>query len=109
MVVCLSFFSFVCIRTSGPNSEIEWNREGSRGFMLINRKPSQTALSVVADRASEFGATLNKHLKHPADTRRDHILDRDNDVNTANKIVTSDPYIVNIKILYKLLHELLSL
>ncbi|XP_055316782.1 BRCA2-interacting transcriptional repressor EMSY [Sitodiplosis mosellana] len=75
----------------GPNSEIEWNKEGSRGFLIINRKPSQTALASVADKAYELGKTLNKNLKHPSDTSRDRLLQVNKNANATDKIVDTDP------------------
>lgn len=90
-------------RIYGPNSEIEWNKEGSRGFLIINRKPSQTALASVADKASELAATLNKNLKNPSDTSRDRVLHVENDNKTSDKLVDSDPSSVNI--LYLFVHE----
>lgn len=82
-------------RIYGPNSEIEWNKEGSRGFLIINRKPSQTALSAVADSASELGDNLNKHLKAPFKTNRCRALSVDNDATSSDKIVLTDPINVN--------------
>lgn len=78
-------------RMYGPNSEIEWNKEGCRGFLIINRKPSQTALSSVVDSATELGDAMNKQLKQPADTSRDHMLSIDQDVKISKKIVINDP------------------
>lgn len=83
-------------RIYGPNSEIEWNKEGSRGFLIINRKPSQTALATVAGKASQMGETLNKQLKHPCDTSRDRVLhNSDQDTDACGKTVTNDPTCVN--------------
>lgn len=84
-------------RIYGPNSEIEWNKEGSRGFLLLNRKPSQTALSDVTDKAVDLGKHLNKKLQDPCVTTRDRLLKMDNDVRNSEKIVTGDPSSVNIK------------
>lgn len=88
--------SSLFFRIYGPNSEIEWNKEGSRGFLIINRKPPQTALTPVADKASALGETLNKNLKPPSDTQRDRVLDVDNDANVSDKIVDTDQSSVNI-------------
>lgn len=82
-------------RIYGPNSEIEWNQEGSRGFLIINRKPSQTALSAVADSASELGDSLNRHLKSPSKTNRSRTLSVDNDATSSDKIILTDP--INVK------------
>lgn len=87
-------------RIYGPNSEIEWNKEGSRGFLIINRKPSQTALAPVADKATELGETLNKILKNPSETSRDRLLHMENDTNSTDKIVDFDPTSVNIFYFY---------
>lgn len=98
----LFFLSLSLIfRTYGPNTEIEWSKEGSRGFLILNRKPGQTALSAIANKVSELGDTLNKNLKSPAQTNRQRTLHIDNDVNaSADKIVTNDPTNVNISFLF---------
>lgn len=91
-------------RVNGPNSEIEWNKEGSRGYLIINRSTSQTALSMAADDASNFGDKLNKHLKEPADTARDRYLkiNSSKDENIAKNLVTADPKNVS-SIFFKLI------
>lgn len=78
-------------RTYGPNTEIEWNKEGSRGFLIINRKPPQTALSAVSDKATEVGEMLNKQLRPPFEVRRNRTLDIDNDAHASDNIVINDP------------------
>lgn len=78
-------------RIYGPNSEIEWNKEGSRGFLIINRKPSQTALSAVSDKVGALGESLNKQLKDPCKTERDSHLKIDDDANASHKIVMGNP------------------
>lgn len=83
-------------RIYGPNSEIEWNKEGSRGFLIINRKSAQTALTPVADKANELGKTLNKNLKSPSDTSRDRVLHVENDANASEIIIDADPSNVNM-------------
>lgn len=88
---------FFLSRTYGPNTEIEWSKEGNRGFLILNRKPGQTALSAIANKVSELGDTLNRNLTSPAQTNRQRTLQIDNDVNaSADKIVTSDPTNVNV-------------
>lgn len=86
---------FVC-RTYGPNTEIEWNKEGSRGFLIINRKPPQSALSAVADKATKLGETLNKELRPPSETVRNRTLNLDDDANASDNIVINYPTDVNI-------------
>lgn len=79
----------VC-RIYGPNSEIEWNKEGRRSFLIINRKPSQTALSVLADTASHTGEQLNKKLDDPCNTVRDRVLSAATEDKDTSNLVTSD-------------------
>lgn len=83
-----------CDSVSGPNSEIEWNREGSRGHTILQRNMSYTALSVAANDGSAFGARLNETLKEPADTVRETVLSAQdassNDIS-VKPLVTDDP------------------
>lgn len=58
----------------GPNSEIGWNREGSRGFALLPRSTPQTALALLADKAAELGNELNAKLPVPEGARRLHVI-----------------------------------
>lgn len=79
-------------RIYGPNSEIEWNKEGARGFSILARTAPQTALSVVADRAAKLGDELNSGLLRPICTNRDRLLfPSDENVENSHQIVTSDP------------------
>lgn len=76
----------------GPNSEIEWNREGARGFSILSRSTPQTALSLLADKAAELGDELNAKLPQPASTQRNHVLRPiDDDTEFSPKIITADP------------------
>lgn len=85
------------LRVYGPNSEIEWNKEGARGFSILARSTPQTALSLLADKAAELGDKLNAKLPQPANTQRTHVLrPADDDSEFTPKIVTADP--VNIAI-----------
>lgn len=89
-------------RIYGPNTEIEWNKEGSRRFLIIDRKPSQTALSCVADSSRDLGEQLNKNLPFPINTSRDTLPTSQNDVtsNSQTNIVTDDPNNVNTTYFY---------
>lgn len=83
---------FTCFSVSGPNSEIEWNKEGARGFSILARSTPQTALSLLADKAAELGDELNAKLPQPANTQRNHVLRSTDDVSEpAPKIITADP------------------
>lgn len=75
----------------------------------MNRRPAQTALSAIANRASELGDTLNKQLKSPTQTNRPRTLHIDNDVNASeDKLVTDDPTQVNICCLFVFLNALIK-
>lgn len=78
----------------GPNSEIEWNKEGSRGFLIIDRQPSQTALTAIANGATDLGEKLNKNLSSPMDIFRERLLTSQNekDVLNSNVLVVDDPH-----------------
>lgn len=81
-----------CFSVYGPNSEIEWNKEGARGFSILPRATPQTALSLLADKAAEVGDELNAKLPQPASTQRNHVLRPTEDhKESAPKIVTVDP------------------
>lgn len=87
-------FIYIC-RIYGPNSEIEWNKESRRGFLIINRKPSQSALSSVADNASNSGYELNKMLPNPSNTKRDRTLiitnnDKDSNHVSSNVVIADE-------------------
>lgn len=76
----------------GPNSEIEWNKEGSRRYWIIDRKLPQTALSIVANNASYVGTKLNESLMSPAHTTRAQQTSHNSqNTNGATKLVTEDP------------------
>lgn len=79
----------------GPNSEIEWNKEGSRGHAILNRNTSHTALSVAANHASAYGAELNLKLVEPADTMRNSVLSVENDNSEVKALITEDPQMVS--------------
>lgn len=79
-------------RIYGPNSEIEWNKEGSRRYLIIDRKIPQTALSIVANNASYVGKILNESLLSPANTTRAQQSSHNSqNTNGAAKLVTEDP------------------
>lgn len=81
-----------CFSVYGPNSEIEWNKEGARGFSILARSTPQTALSLLADKAAELGDELNVKLPQPANTQRKHVLQpSDDDSEFTSKIITTDP------------------
>lgn len=87
-------------RIYGPNSEIEWNKEGSRRYLIIDRKLPQTALSIVANDASYVGKKLNERLLSPAQTARAQQTSHNSqNTNGAVKLVTEDP---NDVILYEI-------
>lgn len=92
---------FLWHRTYGPNTEIEWNKEGSRGFLIINRKPPQSALSAVADKATKLAETLNKGLRPPSETSRSRTLNLNDDANASDSIVISDPTDVSFFLILK--------
>lgn len=73
----------------GPNSEIGWNKEGSRGFALLQRSTPQTALTLYADRAAEVGNNSNKQYPLPEETRRAYVIGG-NEVKEENIIKTND-------------------
>lgn len=79
-------------RIYGPNSEIEWNKEGSRRYLIIDRKLPQTALSIVANNASYVGKKLNECLLSPAHTTcAQQTSHNSQNTNGAAKLVTEDP------------------
>lgn len=81
-----------CFSVYGPNSEIEWNKEGARGFSLLTRTTPQTALSLLADKAAELGDQLNAKLPLPSNTQRDYVLRQtDADTETSTNVVIADP------------------
>lgn len=86
------FFYFPYWRSVyGPNTEIEWNRAGARGFCLLPRIPPQTALAIVADKASKLGDRINLNLDEPCKTTRERKLTVHSDEENDSKLVTSDP------------------
>lgn len=89
------FFCQILYSICGPNSEIEWNKEGSRGHAILNRTTAHTALSVAADHASAFGAQLNHRLDEPANTARDKLLSLESTTSKVNALVTEDPQMVD--------------
>lgn len=80
----------------GPNTEIEWNREGARGFCLLARIPPQTALAVVADKAAKLADRINSNLDEPLKTARDRKLTAHSDEENDSKLVTADPSKIRI-------------
>lgn len=77
----------------GSNSEISWNKEGSRRCSVIPRTTPKTALTLVADRAAALGEELNDRLQPPANTRRERILqpkDEDTKFENVPKLKPSD-------------------
>lgn len=84
----------------GPNSEIEWNKEGSRGYTILSRNTAHTALSVTANNASAFGAQLNQQLNEPANTVREMTLcadDAECEKSSPKSLVTEDPQLVSYR------------
>lgn len=82
----------------GPNSEIEWNKEGSRGYTILGRNTAHTALSVTANNASAFGAQLNQKLNEPENTVREKVLcadDAEVENSSVKSLVTEDPQLVS--------------
>lgn len=77
-------------RIYGPNTEIEWNREGARGFTILTRVPPQTALAMVADKATEMAILANSKLDDPSRTVRERQLINSDEENDST-LVTSDP------------------
>lgn len=82
----------------GPNSEIEWNKEGSRGYTILGRNTAHTALSVTANNASAFGAQLNQQLNEPENTLRGKVFcanDAEFEKSPVKPLVTEDPQLVS--------------
>lgn len=88
--MCSVLFLIYLCRIYGPNTEIEWNREGARGFTILTRVPPQTALAMVADKATEMAILSNTQLDNPSKTVRDRRLVSSDEENDST-LVKSDP------------------
>lgn len=72
----------------GPNTTMEWSREGRRPFPVFNRGTAYTSVAAVADKASENATNANANLPYPSETRRPQsVIEIKDDVN----IVLNDP------------------
>lgn len=97
--VCVSGVLLMCVRLLfvfgriyGPNTEIEWNKEGARGFSILARIPPQTAFAMVVDKAAQYVKMMNSKLDSPETTTRGVSMVRSGgDNNNVRNLVTSDP------------------
>lgn len=55
-------------RISGPNTWLEWSREGRRPYPLLPRVAPQTALSIIANSVTERVSAENRRLPYPSET-----------------------------------------
>lgn len=72
----------------GPNTTVDWSREGRRPFPIFNRGTAFTAVTIAADKATEKGTNDNSSLPYPSRTRRTL---PDIEVKEDVKITINDP------------------